>query len=33
MTQLYEILTSFEMRKGGPLVMREAAFKVSTKGK
>lgn len=27
MTQLHEILTSFEMRKGGPSDMREAAFK------
>ena len=27
------ILTSFEMRKGGPSYMREATFKASTKGK
>jgi len=33
MKQLYGILTAFEMRKGGPLDMREAAFKASTKGK
>eukprot|EP00253_Pinus_taeda_P004774 PITA_04774 len=33
MMQLHEILTAFEMRKGGPLDMREAAFKVSAKGK
>ena len=33
MTQLHGILTSFEMRKGGPLDMREDAFKASTKGK
>lgn len=32
MTQLHEILTDFEM-KGGPLDMREAAFKASTRGK
>lgn len=31
MTQLHEILTAFEMRKGGPLDMREAAFKASGK--
>ena len=28
MTKLHEILTSFEMRKGVPSDMREAAFKV-----
>ena len=33
MTQLHKILTTFEMRKGGPLDRREVAFKVSTKGK
>ena len=33
MMQLHRILTAFEMRKGGPSDMREAAFKVSTKGK
>eukprot|EP00253_Pinus_taeda_P006702 PITA_06702 len=33
MTQLHEILTAFEMRKGGPSHMREAAFKASAKGK
>ena len=33
MTQLHGILTAFEMRKGGPSDMREAAFKASTKGK
>jgi len=33
MTQLHRILIAFEMRKGGPSDMREAAFKVSTKGK
>ena len=33
MTYLHGILTAFEMRKGGPLDMREAAFKDSTKGK
>jgi len=27
MTQLHGILTAFEMRKGGPLDMREATFK------
>ena len=32
MAQLHEILTAFEMRKGGPLDMREAAFKALTKG-
>jgi len=31
MTQLHGILTAFEMRKGGPSDMREAAFKASTK--
>eukprot|EP00253_Pinus_taeda_P036315 PITA_36315 len=29
MTQLHRILTTFEMRKGGPSDMREAAFEVS----
>lgn len=29
MTQLHEILTSFEMRKGGPSDMREVTFKAS----
>eukprot|EP00253_Pinus_taeda_P010855 PITA_10855 len=33
MTHLHRILTAFEMRKGGPSDMREAAFKVSTNGK
>lgn len=33
MTQLHGILTGFEMRKGGPLDMREVAFKASTKEK
>jgi len=33
MTQLHEILTAFEMRKGGPSDMKEATFKVSAKGK
>jgi hypothetical protein len=33
MTQLHGILTAFEMRKGGPSDMREAAFKASAKGK
>eukprot|EP00253_Pinus_taeda_P007936 PITA_07936 len=33
MTQLHKILTAFEMRKGGPSDMREAAFKASAKGK
>ena len=28
MTQLHEILTAFEIRKGGPSDMRESAFKV-----
>jgi len=32
MTQLHEILTSFEMRKGGPSDMREEAIKASAKG-
>jgi len=32
MSQLHEILTAFEMRKGGPLERREAAFKASGKG-
>eukprot|EP00253_Pinus_taeda_P026617 PITA_26617 len=32
MSQLHGILTSFEMRKGGPLDRREAAFKASGKG-
>ena len=31
MTQLHGILTTFEMRKGGPSDMREAAFKASAK--
>eukprot|EP00253_Pinus_taeda_P027945 PITA_27945 len=31
MTQLHRILTAFEMRKGGPLDMREATFKASRK--
>eukprot|EP00253_Pinus_taeda_P028711 PITA_28711 len=31
--QLHGILTTFEMRKGGPSDMREAAFKASAKGK
>lgn len=31
MTQLHVILTTFEMRKGGPSDMREAAFKASEK--
>ena len=33
MTQLHEILTAFEMRKGGLSDMREGAFKASAKGK
>jgi len=33
MNQLHGILTTFEMRKGGPSNMREANFKSSTKGK
>ena len=33
MTQLHEILIAFEMRKGGPSNMREAAFKAEAKGK
>ena len=33
MTQLHGILTTFEMRKGGPSDMRETAFKASAKGK
>lgn len=33
MTRLHRILTAFEMRKGGPSDMREAAFKASAKGK
>jgi len=33
MTQLHGILNAFEMRKGGPLDLREAAFKASAKGK
>jgi len=32
-TQLHGILTAFEMRKGGPSDMREAAFKALAKGK
>ena len=31
--QLHGILTAFEMRQGGPSQIREAAFKVSAKGK
>ena len=31
--QLHGILTTFEMRKGGPSDMREATFKSSAKGK
>jgi len=31
--QLHGILTAFEMRKGGPSEIKEAAFKASTKGK
>ena len=33
MMQRHRILTAFEMRKGGPSDMREAAFKVSANGK
>ena len=33
MTQLHRILTAFDMRKGGPSDMREAAFKALAKGK
>ena len=33
MTQLHGILVAFEMRKGGPSNMREAAFEVSANGK
>eukprot|EP00253_Pinus_taeda_P004518 PITA_04518 len=33
MTQLHGILTTFEMRKGGPSDMREVTFKYSAKGK
>jgi len=33
MTQLHGILTTFEMRKGGPSDMREATFKSSAKRK
>ena len=33
MIQLHGILSTFEMRKGGPSDMREAAFKASAKGK
>eukprot|EP00253_Pinus_taeda_P011091 PITA_11091 len=33
MTQLHKILTAFEMRKGVPSDMREAAFKASAKAK
>eukprot|EP00253_Pinus_taeda_P011740 PITA_11740 len=32
MSQLHEILTAYEMRKGGPSDRREAAFKASGKG-
>eukprot|EP00253_Pinus_taeda_P032193 PITA_32193 len=32
MPQLHRILTAYEMRKGGPLDRREAAFKASDKG-
>eukprot|EP00253_Pinus_taeda_P027975 PITA_27975 len=32
MSQLHEILTAYEMRKGGPSDRREAAFKASVKG-
>eukprot|EP00253_Pinus_taeda_P027489 PITA_27489 len=32
MSQLHGILTAYEMRKGGPSVRREAAFKASGKG-
>jgi len=32
MSQLHEILTAFEMRKGGPSDMREASFNASGKG-
>eukprot|EP00253_Pinus_taeda_P026394 PITA_26394 len=32
MSQLHEILTAYEMRKGGPSYRREAAFKASRKG-
>ena len=31
--QLHEILTPFEMKKGGPLDMRGVAFKATAKGK
>ena len=31
--QLHGILTAFEMRQGGPSQIREAAFKVSVRGK
>ena len=31
--QLHGILTAFEMRQGGPSQIREAAFKVSARGK
>ena len=31
--QLHGILTSFEMRQGGPSQIKEAAFKVSARGK
>ena len=33
MMQLHIIFAAFEMRKGGPLDMRETTFKESTKGK
>ena len=32
MSQLHEIITAYEMRKGRPSDMREAAFKASGKG-
>jgi len=32
MSQLHEILTAYEMRKGGPSNKREAVFKASGKG-
>eukprot|EP00253_Pinus_taeda_P016986 PITA_16986 len=32
MSQLHGIITAYEMRKGGPLDRREAAFKASSKG-
>ena len=33
MTQLHEILTTYEMKKGCPSDMRDVAFKASAKGK